>query len=198
MFSLSSGYPYQPSQNEVLREKLEVLGKKEEERLSAGQAKLLRLLELKDSQVRQLTSDQLDTLWSPTFDWRSRFYCFWTAPLVLILLNSVLVRKCVFFYHRCPRRHIRLHPFPSICTEPAGPSFALRCSYHGVPATAAPAQHLGLVVDLSYRRANLQNLLLAISFTFMFFQVRLLVCDADLVLDTFTFHPGTSDFATCL
>ena len=97
VFSLSSGYPYQPSQNEVLREKLEVLGKKEEERLSAGQAKLLRLLELKDSQVRQLTSDQLDTLWSPTFDWHSRFYCFWTAPLVLILLNSVLVRKFVFF-----------------------------------------------------------------------------------------------------
>ena len=32
----------------------------------------------------------------------------------------------------------------------------------------------------------------------MFFQVRLLACDADLVLDTFTFHPGTSDFATCL
>ena len=117
---VSSGYPHQPSQNDVLQEKRRQLEDEKEKRdLSGRKDKMLRLLELDDDQVRQLTLDQLDTLWSPTFDWRSRVYCFLTAPYVLFLLNSILV---------CPRTNLRyplsLHGRPVFCHACHGSTYS--------------------------------------------------------------------------
>ena len=93
---IPEGYPYAPSKNSLLRGILENWDRENRENLEPNYAdnslediKLLKLLKLKDSEVRNLTDEELDLLWSKTFSWRDRVGCFLSAPYVLFVLNSI-------------------------------------------------------------------------------------------------------------
>ena len=85
---IPEGYPYAPSKNKTLQEVLENLERSQADN-DLEDNKLLKLLRLKDGEVRNLTDEELDLLWSKTFSWRDRVGCFLSAPYVLFVLNSI-------------------------------------------------------------------------------------------------------------
>ena len=95
---IPKGYPHRPSQNPTLR-KLKVTirakdkkSRNDSELLSANNVedKLAGLLKMRDNEIENLTSHQLETLWAPTFGRRQRWGCFISAPYVVFLLSTVL------------------------------------------------------------------------------------------------------------
>jgi len=56
---------------------------------SVSEKKLFRLLAVDDAQVQDLTAEQLDALWAPSFHFIDRWGCFMSAPYVLFLCNGI-------------------------------------------------------------------------------------------------------------
>lgn len=97
---IPKGYPNSPSDNPILKRLRSNLPKNDEKDIyhvdisSRGviwvNKKMKKLLELDDYRASELTSADMDLLWSPTFSARERWKCFMTAPCVIFVFNGVM------------------------------------------------------------------------------------------------------------
>jgi hypothetical protein len=105
--SIPQGFPHQPSQNAILRNLKSII--QHEIRRDVDQSKftgklhidissrgiffigkrLKKLLNLDDAGAAELTDDQLNELWSPTFGCMEQIKCFLCAPRIIFLLNGI-------------------------------------------------------------------------------------------------------------
>jgi hypothetical protein len=81
---IPKGYPHRPSDNPTLRDE------KKKSRIAA-------LLKKRDNEM-DLTSQELETLWAPTFGWSQRWGCFMSAPYVVFLLNCFVTFGVTLFF----------------------------------------------------------------------------------------------------
>jgi hypothetical protein len=83
---IPKGYPDRPSDNPTLRDE------------KKNQDKVAVLLKKQRDNKMDLTSHELETLWSPTFCWYQRWGCFLSAPYVVFLLNCFVTFGVTLFF----------------------------------------------------------------------------------------------------